>query len=393
MQPFMWSVGSIAGSALGGYTAQPAHFYPHLFSKDGLFGHYPYLLPNLVAIVVFAVAISLGAAFLEETNPNAKSQSVEEETCSLADERTPLNSQARQESIPDGPRPTFATDNVATLIDPSFDLRRSSIASIESFKPLSRVVSTVEAVEEADSLLPESSDPPATKAFNASVVMWTIALVLMSYHQMAFVSILPIYALDDPWRTGLDLFGGLGLTIHDVGSFMAVNSVVSLFSQVVIFPAYVGRVGVWKSILSMSYFCPLVQIAVPFVTLLPDPAVGIYISMALQSLSTIIIYPSLLIMLKNATSPMFLGKVNGLAMSACSVARTVSPPLVGIFYSTFGSSGAWWSCAVFAIAAAVQLYFIPRTKEEAAIFRTIEVSVEDALADEAAVEGENQCLR
>ena len=194
---------------------------------------------------------------------------------------------------------------------------------------------------------------------------------------MAFGSIVPIYVLDEPRHSGLDLVGGLGLTVHDVGTFMAVNSLVSLFSQGVIFPIFVGQLGVWKSIVTMTTFCPLVQITVPLVSLLSTPGVGIYITMALQSLCSIIVYPSLLIMLKNATEPPFLGKVNGLAMSACSMARTLSPPLVGIFYSGIGSAGAWWSCAAVSIAAVVQLYFIPRPKEgEREILRRASIRVE-----------------
>jgi predicted MFS family arabinose efflux permease len=92
---------------------------------------------------------------------------------------------------------------------------------------------------------------------------------------------------------------------------------------------------------------------------------GVYIVLALQSFTTIIVYPSLLILLKNATeSPLVLGKVNGLAMSGCSVARTIAPPLGGILYSALGSAGAWWGCAVVSTAAIVELYFAPRPKDD-----------------------------
>ena len=58
----------------------------------------------------------------------------------------------------------------------------------------------------------------------------------------------------------------------------------------------------------------------------------------------IVIYPCLLIELKNAIpSSLVLGKVNGLAMSASSGARTIAALLSGIIYSAGGSAAAWWS--------------------------------------------------
>ncbi|KAG8493375.1 hypothetical protein CXB51_010945 [Gossypium anomalum] len=53
-----WGIGLIIGPALGGFLAQPAEKYPNLFSKDSLFGRFPYFLPCL-AISIFALAETL----------------------------------------------------------------------------------------------------------------------------------------------------------------------------------------------------------------------------------------------------------------------------------------------------------------------------------------------
>ena len=117
--------------------------------------------------------------------------------------------------------------------------------------------------------------------------------------------------------------------------------------------------------MSLSLFCPLVDIMIPFITILPNRAFAVYPALALQSFCTIIIYPSLLIMLKNSVSSRSaLGYVNGLAISASSAARTIAPPLVGIFYSKLGSAGAWWTCSGFAALAAMELWVIRRSKED-----------------------------
>jgi len=197
--------------------------------------------------------------------------------------------------------------------------------------------------------------------------MWTIALVFQSYHSMAFYTLLPVYLLDEP-RNGsfeLDLKGGLGITLHEVGTYLAISSFMSLFFQGVVFTFFVARLGVWKAVLSVTLLYPLVYLLVPFVSFLPNPAAGLYPILALSSFGGVVSFPTFLILLKNATpSPLVLGQVNGLAMSACSAARTVAPPLVGIFYSNFGAAGAWWSCSIVAVAGIVQFYLAPRPKDD-----------------------------
>ncbi|KAJ6428661.1 hypothetical protein OIU84_020351 [Salix udensis] len=42
-----WGIGLIIGPALGGFLAQPAEKYPNLFSKESIFGRFPYFLPCL----------------------------------------------------------------------------------------------------------------------------------------------------------------------------------------------------------------------------------------------------------------------------------------------------------------------------------------------------------
>lgn len=232
-----------------------------------------------------------------------------------------------------------------------------------------------------DDIAEETTKPESFKAFNKGVIMWTVALVFQSYHSMGFYSLLPIYLLDDPNRGSreLDLKGGLGMTLHDVGTYLATGSLMSLFFQGVVFTIFVARLGVWKAVLSVTILSPFIYLAVPFLSLLGNPGAGVYGILALSSFAGVVSFPAFLILLKNATpSPLVLGQVNGLAMSACSAARTVAPPLVGIFYSSLGSAGAWWSCTIVAAAAIVQFLASPRPKnDEEAILRKAETPAVD----------------
>jgi MFS family permease len=182
---------------------------------------------------------------------------------------------------------------------------------------------------------------------------------------MAFATLLPTHLLDKPQAPHgqIDLRGGLGYTVHDVGVYLAGNGVIGLLIQGFIFPIFVDRVGVWRSFVLMTVLYPTAYMLTPFLSAFPEGLVspGIYASMALQSFFGIIVTPCALIMLKNATpSPLVLGKVNGLAMAASCLARTISPPIAGIIYSTGGSAVAWVSIAGVAVAGVVQLLWVPR---------------------------------
>ncbi|XP_028782356.1 protein ZINC INDUCED FACILITATOR 1 isoform X2 [Neltuma alba] len=61
-----WGIGLVIGPALGGYLAQPAEKYPHIFPKGSLFDRFPYFLPCLI-ISAFALAILVACLWLPET--------------------------------------------------------------------------------------------------------------------------------------------------------------------------------------------------------------------------------------------------------------------------------------------------------------------------------------
>ena len=375
MPAFMWSLGTIVGGSMGGYLAEPTKYYPTMFAPDGLFGEYPYLLPNLVAVGFIVVAIIQGYFFLKETNPRMRSQSrpyqeQDRNQDEAPNEHTPLRPAKRRRSVMEDisigdRRPSFISGSMPTMTEPSFSLRRGSVTtlySVHSAKPR-----TSEVFYDTE----DEITPIPTKTFNRAVLLWILAVVIMCYHQMSFSSLLPIYLLDTPAPHpigSMDFRGGLGYTVHDVGAFMSINGILALVIQGTIFPIFVGRIGVWKSLFTLIILCPITYVLVPFISLL-TPATrqyGIYAVLLLQNFFMIIIYPCLLIALKNATpSALVLGRVNGLAMSACSGARTFAPPLSGIIYGAGGSAAAWWSAAAVAGVGIIQLYWLPRPKDDA----------------------------
>lgn len=184
----MWSLGSIIGSAMGGFLAQPARFYPSIFSPDGLFGKFPYLLPNLVAAVAIALAILQGWFLLDETNP--RFQHPEElESTDEADERTPLwrTTSRSISTAEDGQgrttdrlrRPSFIAGGIPGTYDPSFDLRRTSVGTIHSI-----TIKSIRDRNQTSTPMADVSEEAPPKAFTRGVIMITIALVRMQLPQL-----------------------------------------------------------------------------------------------------------------------------------------------------------------------------------------------------------------
>lgn len=403
VQPFVWFLGSIIGSAMGGYLAQPAKFYPDIFPEDGLFGRYPYLLPNLVSVAVIIIAVIQGIIFLDETNPQFIKENREQVYATgdeEEDENTPLIrtvSQPRSfmEEIRHGNRPFIAEEGLPTATDQRFDLRHNSFGTMHSIQVRPDIVDLQQ--DHAQATRPVGQE----RAFNFAVIMLILSLVIAAFHQMAFGAILPIYLLDSPSYNStiavspqLDLTGGMGFTLHDVGGFLAVNGFIALFIQGVIFPFFVESTGVWLSFIIPTILYPLCYVVMPFLSLLrpvgqtneaPDSATlsaGIYATLCLQNFFGIILTPCALILLKNACpSPLVLGRVNGLAMSAVCIARTVSSPLVGVFYDAGGSAAAWGSCAVVALLGVAQLWWVPKDKVVGGGREGVEVHIESAFVD------------
>ncbi|KAF1925009.1 MFS general substrate transporter [Didymella exigua CBS 183.55] len=388
-QPFVWTLGGIIGSAMGGFLAQPAVFYPNAFAKDGLFGRYPYLLPNLVAAIGIVMAIVQGVLFLQETlvreepdqnggiiygdNINERSRLLPAQEphqvpgrvrgsmagsmrgprgsiVSLTRDR--LGSMSVAGSIRHiRKRASFLEEGMPAAFDQRFDIRRSSFGTMHSIRVTPHTV------------LPTRGAPAKPRnTFNKTVVMMIVAMSIFAFHQMAFISILPVYILDEPATRGVDFRGGLGMSLHDVGAFLAINGFIALFVQGFIFPIFVEHVGVWKSFFYMVLFYPICYVIIPFISALPDEFIspGVYFTLLLQAFFSIIVFPCSLILMKNAVpSPLVLGRVNGLAMSACCLARTIACPLVGAIYSIGGSATAWFGLTLMAVFGVFQLIWVP----------------------------------
>lgn len=363
--PFVWSIGTIIGPAIGGTFAQPAKNLPSLFSPNGIFANFPYLLPNLICAGLLIVSIFFGYFFLLETHPDMQPWSTPEELDNTTAE-TPLLATAG------------ATANSAGV-----DLRADSYGTFNEVK----IDEEKEWMVNVDgSSRPASIRKESPHYINRRVVQIVIALGIFTYHSMTYDHLLPIFLQDDrsaghistPASFPFHIPGGLGLTTTSVGIIMSFNGLIALFIQAVIFPLFATWLGVWKVFVLVTLLHPIEYIIVPYIALLPDNLVypGIWACLTVRNFTSILAYPVILIMLKEASpSPSVLGKINGLAASAGAACRTVAPPAAGFLYgigSQIRFTGlAWWGSAVVAIVGAVQMFWVERGRNKFVTVRSV----------------------
>ena len=172
--------------------------------------------------------------------------------------------------------------------------------------------------------------------------------------------------------------GGLGLTTKTVGLIMSVNGIIALSIQAIVFPFVVGKLGVFGTFFLVTILHPVAFFIVPYLVFLPENLLfsGIYFCLTVRQLLSILDYPVILIMLKQACpAPRFLGKINGLAASVGAASRMIAPPVAGALYSLGRkvefTGLAWYGAGFVAIIGTMQVFFVQREKDDGANVRSL----------------------
>ncbi|KAI1747534.1 major facilitator superfamily domain-containing protein [Xylaria castorea] len=349
VMPFVWSMGTIIGPAIGGIFADPHQTWPGIFGQDNWFTIFPYLLPNVICASLLFVSIVLGCALLEETHPDRQPRVM----------------------LPDD---TYATDETPlletsdALKQPPVDLRSETYGSFR----------TRGSLDFGSKATPKKQfgKREHSSIFNKRTMALIISLSIFTYHSMTYDHLMPIFFEDnkahfnDLLVTAFNPFyspGGLGLSMQTVGVILAVNGAIALFVQVVAFPLAAEKIGVFRLFLFVTLLHPIAYLVVPCLIYVPESVLfpAIYFCLTIRNLLSIVLYPLLLILIKEATpSPDMLGKVNGLAASAGAACRMIAPPVAGYLYA-FGSQVdctaiAWYGSAFIAAIGSIQCFSVRR---------------------------------
>lgn len=151
---------------------------------------------------------------------------------------------------------------------------------------------------------------------------------------------------------------------------MAVNGAIALFIQAVVFPIAADKIGVFRLFIIVTVLHPIAYLLMPFLVWVPESLLypAIYFNLTVRNIFSILVYPLLLIQIKEAAPRSVLGKVNGFAASAGAACRMIAPPVAGYLY-TIGSrvdctALAWWGSAAAALIGTVQCFAVKRTQAE-----------------------------
>jgi MFS family permease len=353
--PFVWTVGGILGSTLGGLLAMPVQNYPTVFAKGTIWDKYPFLLPNVVCTFVVVVGLVVGILFLEETHElHMKRRDYGLElgewlTSVLFCRPRPRKedkSSSNSNGTSDEQTPLLADSNTSPANMPSADV---SSDPEEASKPTSK--------------------PSFTSAFTPQVLLQILAYGFLAYHTAVFGQLFPILLSMEPSSKPTHLpfrfTGGFGLPSKTIGLIYAVQGVYNMFVQVVVFPAAVGWLGTHRLYKLILFSYGVLYLLTPYSVLLQGSMayVGITIVTVLHVTYGSMAYPSNALLLANsAPSLMVLGSINGVAASMAALCRAAGPTLSGYIQGwglKMGVMGlGWWSGAIIAALGAIEAIWL-----------------------------------
>ncbi|KAG7287039.1 hypothetical protein NEMBOFW57_006539 [Staphylotrichum longicolle] len=351
---------AVIQTMVGELVTKPEH-EPRAFSiivppprpEGSLFYRFPYLLPNLICAGMLLMSI-LGYFFLEESHPDMQPRVLLPSDTFLS-ENTPL------------------IETSDAMKRPAVDLRDENYGTVRARDINLHAPAPKHAEKHARPI----------NIFSKRIMAVVLSLSIFTYHSMTFDHLLPIFFEDDRTPLAHTLLGGgggghspflyspggLGLSLQAVGMIMAVQGVIALFMQAVVFPLAAERVGVYRLFLFVTVLHPVAYLVVPALLYVPDALVypAIYAVLAVRNFFSILLYPLLLILIKEATpSSTVLGRVNGLAASASAACRMVAPPVAGYLYAVGKKMDctalAWYGSALVAVVGAVQCFGVKRER-------------------------------
>ncbi|OGM46759.1 MFS multidrug transporter [Aspergillus bombycis] len=364
IMPFVWCLGSIIGPAMGGALAQPCENYPWLFQRGTILETFPFLLPNVVCVVVLLFGIVVGFLFLEETHPEKKHR--RDIGLKLGNW---LIGKCRRSSVQ-------LTDDTSIKVEPQeadyldYDVPPPEYKSNESSPQLSPMKDLDNLSDDDDiegQMKNEKGGTP--KAFTKQVIFNIIAYGILAYHSVSFDQLMPVFLStpksDEDTVLPFKFTGGLGLPTKTIGFMLAVQGVYSMIAQLWLFPFVVRHYGTLRTFRFVLLVWPPLYLLVPYLILLPEALqmTAVYVSLICKITFHVIAFPSTAILLANAApSSKVLGSINGAAASTASLSRAFGPTVTGLLHSKGLESGysvlAWWACGIVCIIGAIESFWM-----------------------------------
>ncbi|CAM9990827.1 unnamed protein product, partial [Ectocarpus fasciculatus] len=239
------AISIVFGTGVGGILAQPAVHYPSVFAATGLFGRYPYLLPNLVGASCALVVMVLVIIYLPETKDYA----------TIAAQRALLQQQQEQ---PQQEQQQHTSDGVSNGCNEAM-ANGADTDGANRDEPLASSPTGASDVdnegEEEEVGIFGRHGLLATPHVKTLLVLACVVQAL----QIGFEEVYPLFALSTPE------VGGLGWNTFQIGKVLVMTGLFMACFQLLLLPSLIKVVGItsWQRV----GFCmaALAFIAIPSV--------------------------------------------------------------------------------------------------------------------------------
>ena len=377
IMPMVWSVGSVFGPSFGGFFARPAEQFPAVFGGSVLFTKFPFLLPNLIALVFFICSALCALLFLEETLDTQKYK--RDWGIELGERILRLfrGGKPSQRSI-------IRARNRARFHTRAERARRHSFMDDEATAPLlaaeaaeNTTSATVD--DDASQLIkaaaaPAAATPPErVSLFTYQTSMALLCYTMLSLHSVAYDQVLPVFLnypheTHDPSNTHLPFkfSGGFGLSSGRIGTIFTINALLTSLAQFALFPPICSRYGPLKCFRCSCMILPFVYLFTPYSVLIEDKTlryVTFVSTFVLKGMLSNATFPSVTIILTNSVpSVKVLGTLNGYATLVSGIGRAIGPALTGACFTWGVQNGyiisGWAFLSVLATLGAISTLFL-----------------------------------
>ncbi|KAI6676712.1 hypothetical protein NL676_037508 [Syzygium grande] len=272
-----WGIGLIIGPALGGYLAQPAEKFPSIFSKESVFGRFPYFLPCLT-ISFLALVVCVASCWL----PLCTSLNSVHETLHMHQANSELD-----ESHKDVETTSLESAIVTYCV---FSLHDSAYAEC----------------------------------------IWSLISILSSDFACYFLFV--DFSL---WAVSPRQLGGLSYTTEDVRTALSISGASLLIFQTCLYP-YLDRL---LGPVLVARICGVLEIPLlscyPFIAMLTELSLSIVLNCAsvAENVLSLSVFTSLFLLQNTAVDQDQRGAANGIALTAMSLFRAAGPAGGGAIFS------------------------------------------------------------
>lgn len=391
LMPLVWNVGSIFGPTIGGALANPFNVKPgEQRANASLLEMFPYALPNIVSAVFFAVGITVGILFLEETLETVQGR--------------------KDYGLIAGKKLSSIFKSHLISLEKALHLRskREETHTNGETDPLLRAKrSDDQETGIAFETKPVLAPPGWREVLNRQAAINLIVYTLLAMHSMAFDQLIPVFMQHGPvwdpdstsYAPPLKFAGGFGLNHFQIGLMSTGYGIVGMIIQFFVFPPLARRYGILYCLKVVAIAFPAIYLITPFTALLPTTKsqVGcMFMVMLLKCLCGIFAFPCSTILLTNSASSLrTLGTLNGIATSVSAIGRAAGPAMAGAMFTVGVKRGyviaPWWFLAAVGAVGAVPVFWLVEGEGfggDDEVSDEEEEEIEDEVLQSAAIEGQ-----